>query len=169
MARDGRLRFTIRPAGQDDAARICDVWRRSIHEICAADYPDVAMREKWAANKTPDNVVAWMTERKNHMLVAAGPDRAIVGVGLMSTNGSIGRIMACYIAPEVLGRGVGRALLIAMEREAVRRGAEIVRLRSTFTAQSFYRRNGYQVGDELSDEIPSIAMYKHLPASLGTS
>lgn len=165
MTQDGSLSFTIREAGPNDAVSICEVWRRSIHEICAADYPDLALRERWAANKTPDNVVAWMAERKNHMLVAAGPDGAVVGVGLMSANGNIGRIMACYVAPEVLGRGVGRALLIAMEREAARRGAEIVRLRSTITAQSFYRRNGYQVGDELSDEIPSIPMYKHLTAS----
>ena len=164
MTQDGGSSFTIREAGPDDAAGICEVWRRSIHEICAADYPDLAVREQWAANKTAENVVAWMTECENHMVVAVEPGGLIVGVGLLNISDSIGGILGCYIVPEVLGRGVGRALLMAMEREAAERGIELVRLRSTITAQSFYRRNGYEVGGELSGALASIPMHKSLRA-----
>ena len=48
LTQDGASSFAIRVAQPDDVARTCEIRRRSIHEICAADYPDPAMREQWA-------------------------------------------------------------------------------------------------------------------------
>ena len=61
----------IRKALLEDALQACDVIRRSIIELCQADHGnDPAILEKWLANKTPDNVRAWIASPDNHFFVA---------------------------------------------------------------------------------------------------
>jgi ribosomal protein S18 acetylase RimI-like enzyme len=51
-----------------------------------------------------------------------------------------------WVAPDSRGTGLGRRLLVELEREARDHGAEIVRLetnRSLAEAISLYRRSGY--------------------------
>ena len=55
----------------DDAAQACEVLRRSISELCIADqHNDPAILDRWLANKTPENVAAWITNTEDSVLVA---------------------------------------------------------------------------------------------------
>ena len=45
--------------------------------------------------------------------------------------------------PEVLHRGVGKALLAGIEEQARRWDISVLRLNSTASARQFYERNGY--------------------------
>eukprot|EP01041_Mallomonas_annulata_P036195 gene36195-59252_t len=49
----------------------------------------------------------------------------------------------CYVVPEALHQGVGRALLQHVEVHARKAGLAILDLESTRTAEHFYRRHGY--------------------------
>ena len=49
----------------------------------------------------------------------------------------------CYVVPEALHRGVGRALLQNIEVHAREAGLTTLDLDSTRTAEHFYRRHGY--------------------------
>jgi GNAT superfamily N-acetyltransferase len=133
--------WTFRPARPDEAIEACTVLRRSITELCQADHRDnPALLAAWLANKTPDNVAAWIEANPTGFVVGVGPD-GIVGVGSVTATGDI---LLNYVAPWARFRGVSKALLAAMEQRAARGGATECSLTSSTTAHDFYRRYGYQ-------------------------
>lgn len=131
----------IRLACARDAAAICRLIRRSIVELCARDHgDDPSALSDWLANKTPDNVAAWIGAAENSMLVAVEHDD-FLGVGCINRQGEI---LLNYVAPEARFRGVSRRLLAEMEASAVASGLSRIMLISTLTALYFYRSNGYR-------------------------
>ena len=132
--------ITIRTAAPDDAFAACDVLRRSILECCAQDHqhrPEIL--DSWLGNKTPENVASWFTSPSNYTVVAER-DGQVVGVALLT---QAGKLSLCYVLPEVLHSGVGKALLAAAETQARNWGISVLRLHSTASAREFYARNGY--------------------------
>jgi GNAT superfamily N-acetyltransferase len=131
----------IREARAADAAAACNVLRRSIIELCEADHGnDPAFLNGWLANKTPENVAAWISDPGNVVLVAIG-GAAIAGVASMSKDG---RISLNYVSPDARFNGVSKALLTALERKAADLGLAQCRLESTKTARRFYEAAGYR-------------------------
>lgn len=154
--------FTIRRVAQASpavAALACTVVRESIARCCAADHGnDPAVLGAWLANKTPAQFAAWLAAPGAMAWAAclgegvdggvdggadadADADAPMVGFALVLPPATLA---LCYVVPEVLRQGVGRALLQAAEAEARRCGAAALVLDSTRTAQGFYRRNGYE-------------------------
>ncbi len=138
----------IRIADPKDAFAACDVLRRSITECCVQDHqnkPDVL--QAWLGNKTPSNVSGWFASATNFALVAER-DGAIVGVSLLT---QAGKLSLCYLVPEALHGGIGKAMLQAIEAQARVWGVSVIKLHSTASARDFYARNGYiQAGKEKS-------------------
>ena len=134
------MSITVRPAAEADAVVACDVLRRSIRELCVADHGhDEQVLSAWLANKTPENVRAWITSASSFAVVAVDGSE-VRGVGLVQRDGEI---QMCYVAPEVQYRGAGKLMLCALEEQAARWGLNSVRLTSSVTARRFYERNGY--------------------------
>ena len=130
----------IRDARSDDAAAACEVLRRSIAELCAADHgDDPAILARWLANKTPEIVASWIAQPGNSLLLAAVAG-AVLGVGSVT---DAGEVTLNYVSPEARFRGVSHALLGALEARAAARGATGLRLASTATARRFYLSRGY--------------------------
>lgn len=130
----------IRRAVKSDAAPACEVVRRSIIELCAADHRgDRETLAKWLDNKTTALFEDWIASDRSVTLVA---ERAgsIVGVGLMNQSGAIHLL---YVSPDARFSGVSKALLAALEEEAAAAGISEMRLESTITAQRFYADAGY--------------------------
>lgn len=94
-----------------DAAAACEVMRRSITELCAADHGnDPAVIGRQLANKTPDVVAGWIAKPRNSVLLAVeGP--AVIGVGAVTDDGEI---TLNYVSPDARFRGVSRTLLAAL-------------------------------------------------------
>ena len=81
--------MVIRDAKLEDAVAACEVARRSIAELCEADHggdPEIVAR--WLANKTPENMRAWI-ERPDASLLVAVEEGAILAVGMVSDAGEI--------------------------------------------------------------------------------
>jgi len=136
--------MNIREAKVDDAEGACAVLRRSIVELCHLDHHgDAELIQQWLANKTPDNVRAWITARDNHVFVACA-DEIIVGVAAITNSGYVS---LNYVAPESRFRGVSNSLLAGLEDEARKLGAKSCRLTSTETAYAFYQSAGYIEND----------------------
>jgi hypothetical protein len=61
----------IRRAEVTDAADACQAVRRSIVELCVEDHGgDRATIAAWLANKTPENVAAWIASPDSVAVVA---------------------------------------------------------------------------------------------------
>lgn len=130
----------IRAAIPQDAAAACEVMRRSIAELCAADHRnDEAILTRWLSNKTPEVFLSWIAQPDNSLLVAV-EDGNILAVGAVT---DAGEITLNYVSPEARFRGVSRAVLGALEARAMARGNTRCTLTSTETARRFYRANGY--------------------------
>ena len=96
---------------RDRAAR-CEVLRASIAELCAPDHrndPEILMR--WLANKTPENLKAWIADPSASLLLAV-EDEAVLAVGSVRNDGEI---TLNYVSPQARFRGASTALLNAME------------------------------------------------------
>eukprot|EP01030_Chromulinospumella_sphaerica_P007540 gene7540-7370_t len=142
----------VRRAQATEAAQACDVVRQSITHCCALDHGhDPAVLAAWLANKTADHLAAWMAAP--HAMawgaywgVGLGADRGaeagstMVGFALLTQD----KLALCYVVPQALHQGVGRALLLAAEAGARQAGIAALVLESTRTAEAFYRRHGYE-------------------------
>lgn len=128
----------IRRAALEDAEAACQVLRRSIAELCAADHQDdPPTLAAWLANKTPENVRGWSGSQ--HVFVAADGG-AILGVAALSPAGEI---TLNYVSPDARFRGVSKALIARIEEEAAKLGLAALTLNSTATARRFYVAAGY--------------------------
>ncbi|HYG63457.1 MAG TPA: bifunctional helix-turn-helix transcriptional regulator/GNAT family N-acetyltransferase [Thermoanaerobaculia bacterium] len=83
-------------------------------------------------------------------------DGRLVGCGAVkATEPGIGSIKRMWVSREVRGTGVGRRLLLALEKEAAGLGMRLLRLetnRSLHEAQALYRRNGYREVPAFNDD-----------------
>lgn len=138
----------IRIAAPEDAFAACDVLRRSITECCVQDHQNKSdVLQAWLGNKTPQNVAGWFTSASNFAIVALR-DGDIVGVSLLT---QAGKLSLCYLLPEALHAGIGKAMLQVVEGQARAWGISVMKLHSTASASAFYARNGYiQAGKEKS-------------------
>ena len=156
-------RVCVRKATADDADAACSAVRRSIAEVCGPDYGhEEKVMTDWLANKTPDNFRWWIEAPDAFSLVAVSDSDDVVGFGRIS---QAGWVQVCYIVPEALYQGYGKALLAAMEQQAAQWGLSAVGLNSTITAKAFYERNGYrQTGEpkKMGSTLGDFPMAKNL-------
>ena len=133
-------RFDIRKAVPGDASAACTLLRRSIEIGCKADHQDQpAVLEAWLGNKTEANVATWFSNASNHALVAEC-DGQLLGLCLLT---QAGKLALCYVSPEALRSGVGRALIIAAEEQARAWNINTRHLHSPASASAFVERQGY--------------------------
>ncbi len=131
----------IREAVAEDAEQACAVLRRSIRDLCHADHNgDAARLADWLANKTPENVAAWIRNPQSYVFVAAEGE-TVLGVAAMT---KAGEITLNYVSPDARFRGVSKALIDRLEAQARELGLERCTLNSTETACRFYLTLGYQ-------------------------
>ncbi len=136
---------STRVATLEDAESAVALLRASITELCVADHGnDVAILGEWLANKTVEQWQRWVADRTRCTLVAERGG-ALAGVGALTRGGAI---ELCYVRPGMQGRGVGVALLFALEAWAATWGLKYLSLNSTSSARTFYERNGYMTARE---------------------
>ena len=91
-------------------------------------------------------------------------DGVPVAAGRLVVADGYGKIGRMAVLPSHRGRGIGRAVLDELEREASARGLPMVKLSAQLPAAGFYDRAGYTRIGDIYDEvgIPHIAMEKRL-------
>lgn len=130
----------IRQALLSDAPAACALLRRSIAEGCAPDHLGQSdILDNWLGNKTPQTVAAWFSTPSNHAVVAER-DGQLLGLGLLT---QAGKVALCYVLPDTLRAGVGRALLGALEQQARCWNISKLHLHSPASSSAFFERHGY--------------------------
>lgn len=125
-----------------EAAEIAAVLLASIRELCVADHGnDPVLVAGWTANKTAEQVSAWIADEGQDLLVSRDREGApIACVGAANARW----ILLNYVAPAHRGRGHSSAMLAALEAALVRRGVRTAELMSTQTAHAFYLARGWR-------------------------
>lgn len=130
----------IRTAVPGDALAACSLLRRSIAECCEPDHRcQPGVLDSWLGNKTPENVATWFSSPSNYALVAER-DGQLAGLALLT---QAGKLALCYVLPEALRLGVGRALLAGIEEQARAWNIGKLHLHSPPSASTFFERHGY--------------------------
>ena len=130
----------IRKATPGDAQAACTLLRRSISEGCELDHRDrPGVLDSWIGNKTPETVANWFSSPANYALVAER-EGELLGLALLT---AAGKLALCYVLPEAMRSGVGRALLAGVEEQARAWNIGKLHLHSPPSATTFFERHGY--------------------------
>jgi N-acetylglutamate synthase-like GNAT family acetyltransferase len=130
----------LRRAGPTDAQAACTLLRRAIGEGCEQDHRGRSeILDAWLGNKTPQNVSSWFVTPTNFALVAERNDE-LLGIALLT---QAGKLSLCYVQPEAVRTGVGRAMLLAVEHQARLWNISKLHLHSPASASAFFERHGY--------------------------
>jgi putative acetyltransferase len=134
----------IRQATPNDAPAACRLLRRSIEEGCVPDHggrPDIL--QAWLGNKTTQNVLGWLSSPSNYAVVAEHVEDGMPEVVGFALVNQAGKVPLCYVRPDLLRQGVGRALLRALETQARAWNISKLHMQSPGSASGFFERQGY--------------------------
>ncbi len=118
-----------------------------------AGYYDERQRKAWA-DKVPDTDEWRQRLQRQYSFVAEVNAKP---VGFMTLDAG-GHIDLAFVAPDWIGKGVGRALYERIEAEA--RGLGIPRLdtEASYLARPFFKRQGWLVVRQQSVELGSVSL-----------
>ena len=119
-----------------DAAAVSEVIRRAMRVTNSKDCPP-AILEPLIEYFSPEKVSMLAKERL--CLVAELGERIVGTIALAD-----GALHTFFVHPDFQGKGVGTALIKAIEDIAVKNKIEIISLASSLSAVSFYERMGYR-------------------------
>jgi ribosomal protein S18 acetylase RimI-like enzyme len=143
---------SIRLARLDEAEAIANLVRGSISELCfdTRDGDDATI-DRWLANKTKDNIAAWIAAPDLSLFVI-GCSTGLAAAGCYRDDGVI---LMNYVSPFYRFQGLSARMIDFLEASLAACGLATARLVSTRTAISFYERRGWQ---RYGDPIPCMGV-----------
>lgn len=132
--------FRLRPFRADDSAALGRLFYDTIHAINARDYSPAELAA-WAPSvPSPD----WIAGRAASRIVVVAEDASgLLGFAELRPND---RHLDClYARHDNQGRGVGTALLHAIETEARALGLTRLLTEASLTARPFFERRGFRL------------------------
>ena len=115
------MSVVIRQMRPGEARAFLEVHHAAVRGLAAMDYsPDVI--DAWAPMPIlDDHIEKVRSNPEKELRLIAELDGRVIGIGsLIATNGEL---RACYVAPAASRRGVGSAIVGAIERAAREQGA----------------------------------------------
>jgi predicted N-acetyltransferase YhbS len=147
----------IRKATEADAERIHELNTDSVRKICSSVYsPEII--DGWLKNRTPRGYLAGI--RAGEMYVAEKEGK-IIGFG----HAVPGEILATFVDPAYVRRGVGSLLMKHGIGMANVKAPETIRIESTLNARNFYETFGFKVTREMmvrrgNVEVPCYELHR---------
>lgn len=133
------MTVVIRPIGPDDGPAAAQVFFDAVREGLRGHYTEAQRR---ALSGEPPGPESWRDRLWGVEGFAAEQDGRLVG---FMTLAGTGYIDLAFVAPEVLGRGVGWQLYRAVEARARELGASALTTDASRMARPFFERQGWSV------------------------
>ncbi|PTW47112.1 GNAT family N-acetyltransferase [Rhodovulum kholense] len=131
-------RLRLRRARPGDGAPTRAVFHDAVHRGASLSYSPEE-RDAWSPSpEVPDD---WEQKLLSRHTVIAEIRGALVGFMTLSEDGYLD---FAYVAPDWTGRGIGRALLQAILREARRTGLGRLSTEASLVARPFFARHGWR-------------------------
>ena len=131
----------VRPLREGEERTFLDIHTRAVRGLATAHYPPEVI-ERWSGQPTDARLAAFAANAGHEVRLLAEMDGEPVGLGVMVVANA--DLRACYVVPEAARKGVGTALVRAIEELAGQNGLEKLELRSSLNAEPFYLSLGYQ-------------------------
>lgn len=162
------MEIDVRRFREEDLPAVHRLILRALREVNARDYPPARI-EEMAAGLGPDTLRE--RARQGHSYVACLGGRP-VGCGTVASYwGSVREsiLLTVFVSPEAQGRGVGRAIVRALEGDGYFLRAQRVEVPASLTAWPFYQKMGYRFkgGAMQVDEGGCVRMEKFPPQGRG--
>lgn len=144
-----------------DAKALARVYYEAVH-LGTADHYDAAQRRAWA-EKVPETG-AWRVRLQSQTTFVAETGSRLVGFMTIDAGGHID---LAFVAPDIIGKGIAKALYDRVETEALRLGLERLDTAASHLARPFFERQGWDVVREQSVtrgevSLTNFVMEKHL-------
>ncbi len=146
---DSYMDDMIRRAHASDAERICRTHVASIRRLCSTEY-------------SPEQIAAWVGTRtagdylkaiEVATVFVAEREGEIAGFAIFDVEE--GLILAIYVHPDQVRRGIGSRLLKAIEAEAQAAGLSKLWLNATLNSVMFYQARGYDSLGATTNTLPN--------------
>ncbi len=154
----------IRAYEAGDASAIVRLFYESVRSVNRADYSDEQVRA-WAP-VVPD-ADEWHSRMIGRRTLVAEEGGRVVGFAELEEDGHLDML---YVRKDAVGRGVGKRLCRAAEREALGLGLERIFTEASITARPFFESEGFRVVREQTVSrrgvpMTNFAMEKPLSSS----
>ena len=126
----------IRQYVAGDIDKICELFYLTVHTVNAEDYTPAEL-DAWA-DGSPDKA-RWNKEFTERKALVAEIDGKLAGFADMDTTGYLDRL---YVAADCVRKGVGSALLTALE---ARHPLPVYTTYASITATPFFLKAGYVI------------------------
>ncbi|MBY6240763.1 GNAT family N-acetyltransferase [Methylosinus sp. Sm6] len=127
----------LRPFLPADAPALATIFRESVETLAADDY-DEDQRAAWAA--AADDEAAFAQKLAGALTIIASLDGEIAGFASLRDGTLLDML---YVHPRAARRGVGSALIDALEKLARGRGAREISVDASDAARDFFAARGY--------------------------
>lgn len=139
------MNIEIRPYRPDDCPELAELFYDTVHTVNRADYSNEQLNA-WASGHVDIN--AWNRSFLSHKTVIAEIGSVIVGFGDIdiSVECSIcakGYIDRLYVHRDYQRRGIGRAIISALEKYATENAVREITTYASLTAKPFFEAMGY--------------------------
>ncbi len=131
--------LVIRRYQAADAADTWRVFRAAVHGTASRDYTAEQI-DAWAPPATDER--RWQDRRSAARTYVACLDGTVVGFSDFTDDGLLDML---FVHPEAGGRGVARALVTRILREAAAAGHRRLRVHASLTAKPAFERFGFTV------------------------
>ena len=135
-------KITIRRFIDSDVQAVQNIIHRGLREVNGKDYP-AELIEEYCNYFTTEKIKSQANSA--HTYVALADDK-VIGTGSISSywGSKIESILlTIYVLPEYIGKGVGTAIIRALEQDEYFLRANRIEIPSAITAVKFYEKMGY--------------------------
>lgn len=144
--------LNIREFLEDDAIATAQIFFDAVR-FGTTEYYDERQRKAWA-EKVPDTD-DWYKRLQSQYSLVAQLDTAPVGFMTLDDNGHID---LAFVTPDLIGKGVARALYEKIESEALRLSIRRLDTEASYLARRFFERQGWSVVRQQSVQKGDVSL-----------
>lgn len=139
------MKITVRKYTPADCEEIAKLFYDTVHTVCSRDYSKAELNA-WANGRV--DLEAWNRSFISHKTLIAEIDGKIVGFGDMDISYGCSICASAYldrlyVHKDYQRKGIGRAILSALEKYAEENAVGIISTYASITAHPFFEAMGY--------------------------
>lgn len=146
----------IRLFDATDAEALAALFHQSVHQLAIRDY-DAAQLAAWSP-ASPDARSYVQRATRSTLLVAVADDGGIIGYGDLDGDGHVDHL---YCHPDWAGKGVGSAILAALEKVAYDAGISRMHVEASEGARRLLDRRGFMLDARNEIMLGDVAIHNY--------